>query len=181
MADHLPLGVRRIHLEGLVPEAMPASTTPPAPGAVPMFSDALAGGAAPATLASAAGRIADPPAGPRPGETSLAPFSLSPPAGAQTGSEGLGRTPPGPAVDAKVVMIRTAVPLTVPSPAPSGPADQTPVAARPPDPFAREDLTWEAPALLEPRAAVADRSGLDALFTDLGRPLEGPFLSDWWL
>jgi hypothetical protein len=56
-----------------------------------------------------------------------------------------------------------------------------PGAAGLPDPFARGDFTWETPALLGPRAAVAARSGLDALFADLGRASEGPFRPDWWL
>jgi hypothetical protein len=56
-----------------------------------------------------------------------------------------------------------------------------PGAAGLPDPFARGDFTWETPALLGPRAAVADRSELDALFADLGRASEGPFRPDWWL
>ena len=42
MADVLPLGVRRIHLEGLVPEAPHPSTTSPAPGAAPVLAGAAA-------------------------------------------------------------------------------------------------------------------------------------------
>jgi hypothetical protein len=88
-------------------------------------------------------------------------------------------------VSANVAAILMAVPLTgSPSapaaPAPSGPAGQAPLAAgpgaaRPPDPLPRDDFAWDLPALLEPRAAVAGRAGLDLFFADLGRALDDPF------
>jgi hypothetical protein len=173
MADHLPLGVRRINLEGLLPEA------PAAPAALGL----------PAALA---GRPEGPAAGalpvgaPRPGETALAPFALNSSAGAPTGPGGLGSYPPGPAVSANLAAALTAVPVTGPSSAPAGPGDKVPgapgsVTTGPPDPFLRGALASGAPALLEPRVRVADHRGLDHLFAELGRPPDDHFRSDWWL
>jgi hypothetical protein len=61
------------------------------------------------------------------------------------------------------------------------PKAAVPETAGPPDPFSREDLPWGLPALLEARARVADRSGLDLLFADLGRTTDNPFPGNWWL
>ncbi|HZY85889.1 MAG TPA: LamG-like jellyroll fold domain-containing protein, partial [Gemmataceae bacterium] len=161
MADHLPLGVRRINLGGLLPEA-PAAAAPPG------LVTALAG---PAGGATAGALPPGAPLAPAPGERPLAPVSFGPPAGAPTG---LG-----------AAMTLTAAPWTG-SPAASGPADKVPVAASgaawPPGPPARDDFRWGPPALLGPRAGAAARSGLDLLFAELGRrPLGDPFRPDWWL
>jgi hypothetical protein len=181
MADVLPPGVRRIHLEGLVPEAPPASPTPPVAGAAPadepeeLRAEALRVGA---------GRMPEP----RPAETSLAPFALSSRAGAEPG--GPGRFPPGPPPAGGVAVTPTAVPVTGPSSAPAGtvpgrrvevPEAAVPGTAGPPEPSAPEDLAGERAVRLEPGVRGADRSVLDLVFVDLGRTPDDPFPDRWWL
>ncbi len=147
MADALPLGVRRINLAGLLPEA-----AAPSPPELPTVGTDTAGDqTAEAVL----------------GGTFRVPFSRSSP---------------------EVARALTAVPGTgsssVPTaPAPLGRGDTMPRAAvtLPAGPFLRGAFAPPAPALLEPRARVADWTELDLLFADLGRPPEGPFRPDWWL
>ena len=84
----------------------------------------------------------------------------------------------------EVALIRAATPVTGLASAPAGPvpfrrSDErpgaaVPGAAGPPDPPSRAALVPGLPALLEPRARVADRSELDLLFAELGRTLDDP-------
>jgi fibronectin type 3 domain-containing protein len=177
MADRLPVGVRRINLVGLLPEA-------PTPTATPVLLTALAG--------RPEGPTAVAPLAPAPGEGPLATFSPGPPAGAPTDLADLGAFLPGPAVGANVAAVLSAVPLTGPwtgSPAsPAGPAaaaptDKVPVAASGAagvsDPFPRDDFAWGRPALLGPHDGAADWSGRDVLFAELGRVPNDLFARDW--
>jgi hypothetical protein len=66
MAAVLPLGVRRVHLEGLVPGAPVPGATPPLPDAVPV----------PAAPARVAVRVVAPPADPGPGGGPLSRVGL---------------------------------------------------------------------------------------------------------
>jgi hypothetical protein len=120
MSDALPLGVRRIHLDGLLPAA-PAPVAP-----VPQRG-----------MASSASR---------PGTIPAALPAIGPSA------------PAGPIASRRDDVLEAA-----------------PATVRPPVPSAREDRAWQLSALLEPRAWVAEKSGLDLFFADWWRTPDDPF------
>src|SRR5207253_967091 len=87
MADMLPLGVRRIHLDGLVP---PTPSLPTAAELLTGPADHPADLTAEVVTVGTAGT-----APPQPAVTLLAPFSVSPPAGVTSGSRDSAGLPPG--------------------------------------------------------------------------------------
>jgi hypothetical protein len=152
MADVLPPGVRRVHLEGLLPDAPLSNANPPAPGMARAASRSVGSHPRPAHPKGLMAEALPVDAGVAVILKAIpvieASFALTGPVSSGCGDEKL---------VAAVAM------------------------AWQPAAFSPEDFPSGIPVLLAPRARVADRSTPDSLFADWGLTPDDTFPGDWWL